>query len=67
MSVLMALGLMQNCKMANASSNAMAVVPTENDITGAALERCKPVKLNRKRPVQPRLDGLGTIMNMVYK
>ena len=34
MSVLMA--LMQNCKMANATSNSTSVVLTENDIPGAA-------------------------------
>ena len=28
--------LIQNCKMANATSNSTSVVPTENDIPGAA-------------------------------
>ena len=47
MSILMS--LMQNCKMANyASSNSTAVVLTENDIPGAALERRKPAKLTRR-------------------
>ena len=46
MSVLPA--LMQNCKMANASSNSTAVVLTENDIPGAALERRKPAKFRRR-------------------
>ena len=45
-SVLMA--LMQNCKMANGSSNSTAVVLTENDIPGAALERLKSAKLRRR-------------------
>ena len=45
MSVLMA--LMQNCKMANASSNSAAVILIENDIPRAALERHKPAKLRR--------------------
>ena len=48
MSVLMA--LMQNCKMANASSNYTAVVLTENDIPRTALERRKPAKLRRRSP-----------------
>ena len=34
----MLMALIQNCKMANASSNSMAVVLTENDIPGAALK-----------------------------
>ena len=42
------MALMQNCKMANASSNSKAVVLTENDIPGAALERRKPAKLRRR-------------------
>ena len=42
--------LMQNCKMANASSNSTAVVLTENDIPGAALERRKPAKFRRSLP-----------------
>ena len=46
MSVLMAFN-MQNCKIANAISNSTAVVLTENDIPGAALERRKPAKLRR--------------------
>ena len=50
MSVLMA--LMQNCKMASASSNSMAVVLTENDIPGAALERRKPAKLEEACPAK---------------
>ena len=28
--------LIQNCKMANVTSNSTSVVPTENDIAGAA-------------------------------
>ena len=51
-SVLMA--LIQNCKMANASSKSTAVVLTVNDIPGAASERSKPAKL-RKRSL-PSLD-----------
>ena len=34
--------------MANASSNFVAVVFSENDIPEAALERRKPVKLRRR-------------------
>ena len=45
MSVLMA--LKQNCKIANATSNSTAVILTENDILGAALERRKPAKVRR--------------------
>ena len=45
MSVLVA--LMQNCKMVKATLNSTAVVLTENDIPGAALERCKPARLRR--------------------
>ena len=45
MSVLMA--LMENRKMANATSTCAAVVFTENDFPEAALERLKPVKLGR--------------------
>ena len=44
------MALMQNCKMANASSNYTAVVLTENDIPRAALERRKPAKLRRRSP-----------------
>ena len=39
--------LMQNCKMANATSNSTAVVLTENDFPRAALERRNPAKLRR--------------------
>ena len=39
---------MQNCKMANASSNYTAVVLTENDIPGAVLARTKAAKLRRR-------------------
>ena len=46
MSVLMA--LMENCKLANATSNSAAVVFTEYDVPEAALERRKPVKRRRK-------------------
>ena len=61
------MALMQNCKMPNASSNSTAVVPTEHYIPGAALERRKPEKnLKMKKPVQPRLDDLGAIMNTTY-
>ena len=42
------MALMQNCKMANATSNSMAVVLAENDIPGVDLERRKPAKLRRK-------------------
>ena len=41
------MALMQNCKMANATSDSTIVVLTENDIPGAALERRKPAKLRR--------------------
>ena len=40
--------LMQNCKMANATSNSTAVVLTENDFPRAALERRNPAKLRRR-------------------
>ena len=64
MSILTA--LMQNCKIANAISNSMAVL-TENGIAGAALERHAPAKLRRRSlPVQPRIGVLGAIMNTVY-
>ena len=46
MSILMA--LIQNCRMANASSNSTAVVFTENDIPGATFEMRKPAKLRRR-------------------
>ena len=42
------MALMQNCKMANATSDSTIVVLTENDIPGAALERRKPAKLRRR-------------------
>ena len=38
---------MQNCKMANATSNSTVVVLTEKDIPGTASERRKPEKLRR--------------------
>ena len=64
MSILTA--LMQNCKIANAISNSIAVL-TENGIAGAALERRAPAKLRRRSlPVQPRIGVLGAIMNTVY-
>ena len=34
--------------MANATSSSTAIVLTENDIRGAALERCKPAKHRRR-------------------
>ena len=40
--------LMENYKIANATSNSAAVVFTENDIPESALERRKPVKLRRR-------------------
>ena len=46
MDILMA--LMQNCKMVNATSNSTAIVLTENDIPGVALESCKPTKLGKR-------------------
>ena len=47
MSVLMA--LIRNCKMANTTSDFTAVVLTENDIPGSALEWNKLAKLRRRR------------------
>ena len=57
--------LIQNCKMANATSNYTAVVFTENDIPRAALEDAN-LKNLKKKPVYSRLGGLGAIMNMFY-
>ena len=42
------MSVLMNCNMANTTSNSTAVVCTENDIPGAALERCKPAKLKRR-------------------
>ena len=39
------MSLIQNCKIANATSNSTDVVLTENNIPGAALERRKLAKL----------------------
>ena len=57
--------LIQNCEMANASSNSTSVVITESDITGA-LERHKLSKLKRRSLSSLDLVVLGAIMNTVY-
>ena len=59
------MALMQNCKMANPTSNSTASVFTENDIPGAVLERPKSAKLRRRSLCSLNLVVLGAIMNTV--
>ena len=59
--------LMQNCKMANATSNSTSVFLTENDIPcRSCLERRKLAKLKRRSLSSLNLVVLDAIMNTVY-
>ena len=60
--------LIQNCKMANATSNSTSVVLTENDIPGlGCLERRKLAKFKRRSLSSLDLVVWGAIMNTVYR